>query len=282
MAPRQGKKRGAPGRVLTKRKARRSATVPENKVSDGPPSQETQPHSVMKNIAPVQNLSHADAGPSNVPVRTKSHFRRTRRGSTCAPQLVTTDVCNDTPARISQENVREDLIPRKRVITESGGWNFAQEAGSILKVRGNSTRNLNLSSEETPEHACPVGVDEEEVNRLKNEVSDLSANLNRTRETLTASVEMYIKKVKELEKEGAQKDALCESLKRPYSDCKCSKSSALARRSNMDGIEETFQAVTRIVFDVLRDEASRIVRELVPVNGSVFRDWTGKVLKLPT
>ena len=78
------------------------------------------------------------------------------------------------------------------------------------------------------------------------------------------------------------KDGLCESLKRPSQDCTYSKSSASARRSKMDGIEENFQAVTRSVFDVLRDEASDIVRELVPVNGSVFRDWTGKVLILPT
>ena len=172
----------------------------------------------MKNIAPVETLYRADAAPSNLPVRTKSNFRQTRRGSVCAPQLVTTDVCDDTPARITQEDVREDSIARKRIRRESGGRVFAQEACSIIKARGNSTRNVNVSSQETPENICRVRIDAEEVNRLKNEVSDLSANLNRTIETLMASVEMHIKKIKELDKEVAQKDALCESLKRPSQD----------------------------------------------------------------
>lgn len=122
---------------------------------------------------------------------------------------------------------------------------------------------------------------EDEINRLKNEVSELSKNLTRTRDTLMASVEMHIRRIKDLEKTLSQKDALCESLKRPTENCTCSKSSGTARKSRVDGIEDKFQGVAHSVFEILPEEASDIVREVLHANGSVFRDWTGKILQLP-
>ena len=271
MPPKRGKKRVETGRVIPSRKARRTVFVGKNNVS-AELSQETQPPSV-RNTVPSDSATREGVG---VPARPRNRFRQTRRGSVCAPQPVTID---DTPDRMDQEDGPEDVIPR-RGRTESSVEVFPQEGWKLPQVRGPGV-NVEVSSKDRPQDRYRARVDGEEVNRLKNEVVDLSANLNRTRETLMASVEMHIKKIKELEKEVAQKDALCESLKRPTQDCTCSKSSASARRSKMEGIEEKFQSVTRSVFDVLRDEASDIVRELVPVNGSVLRDWTGKVLIIP-
>ena len=115
----------------------------------------------------------------------------------------------------------------------------------------------------------------DEVNGLKQKVSDLEDQLSKSNTRLMAVLDRYEEQVKELKKSVGQKNATIAMLESCQSSV--SKSSG---QNPLTEVDQEYRPVMNKIRGQLRAEADDLAREVVSSNSNSIRDWRGKVEKV--